>query len=135
VLLLEWADPPYCSGHWGPELVELAGGREVLGRLGEDSVRVKWEEVLRADPEVIVLACCGHGAERTLRDVPLLEARPGWQDLRAVRSGRVYACDGSSWFSRPGPRLVDSLEILAEIIHPETWTERRGEQGGVVKVY
>jgi iron complex transport system substrate-binding protein len=118
VFLMEWADPPYCNGHWGPELVELAGGREVFGRKGEDSVRIEWDEVLAADPEVIVLACCGHGVERTLRDLPLLEGRPGWQSLRAVKAGRVHVCDGSAYFSRPGPRLVDSLEILAEIIHP-----------------
>jgi iron complex transport system substrate-binding protein len=124
VFLMEWTDPPYCGGHWNPELVELAGGREVLGRKGEYSVRVQWEDVLRADPEVIVLTCCGHGVERTLQDVPLLKARPGWSSLRAVRSGRVHVCDGSAYFSRPGPRLVDSLEILAEIIDPEKWAGR-----------
>jgi len=133
VLLLEWADPPYCSGHWGPELVSLAGGGEVLGRPGEDSVRVEWDHVLRADPEVIVLACCGHGVERTLRDVPLLQARPGWQTQRAVRTGRVHVCDGSAYFSRPGPRLVDTLEILAGIIHPEVWAGRFPDRG-VVRV-
>jgi iron complex transport system substrate-binding protein len=121
VLLMEWAEPPYCSGHWGPELVELAGGRDLLGRKGEDSVRVPWEAVLEADPEVIVLACCGHPVERTLKDLPLLEARPGWASLRAVRAGRVHVADGSAYFSRPGPRVVDSLEILAEAIHPELW--------------
>jgi iron complex transport system substrate-binding protein len=133
VFLLEWADPIYCSGHWGPELVGLAGGRDVLGRAGEYSVRVEWEVVQAADPEVILLACCGHGVERTLRDLPLLEARPGWSSLRAVRAGRVYACDGSAYFSRPGPRLVDSLEILAEIIHPELWIGRFPGRG-VVRV-
>jgi iron complex transport system substrate-binding protein len=133
VLLLEWADPPFCSGHWGPQLVRLAGGREVLGREGEDSVRVEWDAVLRCDPEVIVLACCGHGVERTLRDVPLLHARPDWQTLRAVRTGRIYVCDGSAYFSRPGPRLVDTLEILAGIIHPEVW-EGRFPERGVVRV-
>jgi iron complex transport system substrate-binding protein len=133
VLLMEWVGPPFCSGHWGPELVELAGGREVLGRAGEDSVRVEWDAVVQADPEVIVLACCGHRAERTLRDVPLLEARPGWRSVRAVRSGRVFACDGSAYFSRPGPRLVDTLEILAEIIHPEVWAGQFSGRG-VVKV-
>jgi iron complex transport system substrate-binding protein len=133
VFLMEWADPVYCCGHWGPELVELAGGRDVLGRRGEDSVRVEWEAVLAADPEVIVLACCGHGVERTRRDVPALAARRGWGSLRAVRSGRVHVCDGSAYFSRPGPRLVDSLEILAQIIHPERWAGRFPGRG-VVKV-
>jgi iron complex transport system substrate-binding protein len=134
VFLLEWAEPPYCSGHWGPELVQRAGGREVLGRLGEDSVRVEWGEVLRADPEVIVVACCGHAVERTLRDVPLLEARTGWHALRAVRSRRVYVCNGSAYFSRPGPRLVDTLEILAGIIHPEVW-HNASPEGAVARVY
>jgi iron complex transport system substrate-binding protein len=131
VFLMEWAEPVYCSGHWGPELVELAGGRDVLGRPGEYSVRVEWEAVRAADPEVIVLACCGHSVDRTLRDLPLLEARPGWSSLRAVRAGRVYVCDGSAYFSRPGPRLADTLEILAEIIHPELWAGRFPDRGAV----
>jgi iron complex transport system substrate-binding protein len=131
VLLLEWVEPPYCSGHWGPELVELAGGRELLGRPGEYSVRVNWEQVVKADPEVIVVACCGHAVERTLRDVPLLQARPGWSSLRAVRSGHVHVCDGSAYFSRPGPRLVNTLEILAEIIHPEAYAGRFPDRGVV----
>ncbi len=133
VFLMEWADPVYCCGHWGPELVELAGGRDVLGQAGEDSVRVEWDAVRAADPEVIVLACCGHGVERALRDVPLLEARPGWASLRAVRSRRVYVCDGSAYFSRPGPRLADSLELLAEAIHPELWAGKFPDRG-MVKV-
>jgi iron complex transport system substrate-binding protein len=129
VFLMEWVDPPFCSGHWGPELVEIAGGRDVLGKVGEDSVRVEWEAIARADPEVIVLACCGHSVDRTLRDLPLLEGRPGWASLRAVRARRVYVCDGSAYFSRPGPRLVDSLEILAEAIHPELWAGRFPDRG------
>ena len=133
VFLMEWADPPYCSGHWGPELVETAGGRDVLGRKGADSVRVPWEAVVEADPEVLVLACCGHGVARTLQDVPLLERRPGWSSLRAVKGGRVHVADGSAYFSRPGPRVVDSLEILAEIIHPELFRGRFPDRG-VVKV-
>jgi iron complex transport system substrate-binding protein len=131
VFLMEWAEPVYCCGHWGPELVELAGGHDVLGRPGEDSVRVEWEAVVAADPEVLVLACCGHGVERTLQDLPLLRSRPGWSSLRAVRAGRVYACDGSAYFSRPGPRLIDSLEILAELIHPELWAGRFPDRGVV----
>jgi iron complex transport system substrate-binding protein len=133
VFLMEWAAPPYCCGHWGPELVELAGGREVLGKAGEYSVRVEWGAVRAADPEVIILACCGHSAQRTLRDLPLLEAQPGWSSLRAVRAGRVYVCDGSAYFSRPGPRLVDSLEVLAQAIHPERWASKFPDRG-VVKV-
>jgi iron complex transport system substrate-binding protein len=119
--LMEWIDPPYCSGHWGPELVELARGIDPLGLMGKDSTRIPWESVLNAQPEVIVLACCGHRPERTIDDLPVLRQYPGWESLPAVRSGRVYAVDGSAYFSRPGPRLVDSLEILAELIHPDAF--------------
>jgi iron complex transport system substrate-binding protein len=119
--LMEWIDPPFCSGHWGPELVEIAGGEDPLGRKGLDSSRIPWEDVLAAQPEVIVLACCGYRAERTLEDLPILQGYPGWAELPAVRNGQVYAVDGSAYFSRPGPRVVDSLEILAEILHPGRW--------------
>lgn len=118
-VLLEWVDPPFASGHWNPELVEIAGGEEPLGRKGEDSRRVPWDSVREAAPEVLVLACCGCSVERTLQDLPILRTYPGWETLPAVCSGRVYAVNGSAYFSRPGPRVVDSLEILAEILHPE----------------
>jgi iron complex transport system substrate-binding protein len=117
--LLEWIDPPFCSGHWGPELVELAGGVEPLGLKGKDSARILWDSVLAAQPDVIVLTCCGHRPQRTLADVPILRQYPSWESLPAVQSGRVFAVDGSAYFSRPGPRVVDSLEILAEILHPD----------------
>lgn len=117
--LMEWIDPPFCSGHWGPELVEIAGGIEPLGRKGDDSMRIHWEQVVQAQPEVIVLACCGYGVERTLEDLPILEEFPDWKNIPAVQRGRVYVVNGSAYFSRPGPRVVDSLEILAEILHPE----------------
>ena len=131
--LMEWIDPPFCSGHWGPELVELAGGADPLGRNGQDSTRVLWEGVVEAQPEVLVLACCGYPVERTLQDLPILQGYPGWLDLPAVRSGRVYAVNGSAYFSRPGPRVVDSLEILAEILHPELFAGFIPERG-VVRV-
>jgi iron complex transport system substrate-binding protein len=123
-VLLEWIAPPFRSGHWGPELVALAGGLEPLGRAGEDAARVAWDAVVAAAPDVLVLACCGYDVDRTLADVGLLRARPGWQDLPAVRAGAVWAVDGSAYFSRPGPRLADSLEILAEILHPDIFRGR-----------
>jgi iron complex transport system substrate-binding protein len=123
-VLLEWIDPPFRSGHWDPELVELAGGVDPLGTRGEDAARVPWEAVVASAPEVLVLACCGFDVARTLADVPLLRERPGWSSLPAVRDGRVYAVDGSAYFSRPGPRIVDSLELLAEILHPDLFTPR-----------
>jgi len=127
--LMEWIDPPYCAGHWNPELVEIAGGEESLGRKGEDSTRIPWDRVLEAQPEVLVLACCGYGVEQTLKDLPILEAFPDWKGLPAVREGRVYAVDGCAYFSRPGPRVVDSLEILAEFLHPELFRSRFPDRG------
>jgi iron complex transport system substrate-binding protein len=118
VALLEWVDPPFSCGHWNPELVRLAGGVEGLGREGERSRTLTWAEVEAWRPEVVVVACCGFDVERTLRDLPLLARVPGLEELPAVVAGRVYVVDGSQYFSRPGPRLVDSLEILANAIDP-----------------
>ncbi len=119
VALLEWIAPPFSCGHWSPEIVRLAGGEEGLGQAGRPSRTVPWSEVLGWRPEVVVLACCGFGIPRTLQDVPLLRSYEGWADLPCARNGRVYVVDGSAYFSRPGPRLVDSLEILANALHPE----------------
>lgn len=118
VALLEWLHPPFSCGHWSPELVHLAGGEEVLGRAGVPSRTLTWEEVAAAAPEVVFVACCGFSVERTLEDLDLLASHPVWTSLPAVRQGRVYVTDGSHYFSRPGPRLVESLEILAHALHP-----------------
>ena len=119
VMLLEWIDPPFCAGHWNPELVELAGGREIFGKKNQPSRSVTWESIVNADPEVLFIACCGFGVDRTQQDLPLLQSYPGWESLQCVRNRRVFVVDGSAYFSRPGPRLVDSLEILAHALHPE----------------
>lgn len=119
VALLEWLAPPFSCGHWSPELVRLAGGDEVLGNEGQPSRTLRWGEVRASQPEVVFIACCGFNAERTMRDLPALGAIPEWCDLPAVHSGRVYVVNGSDYFSRPGPRLVDSLEILAHALHPQ----------------
>ena len=119
VTLLEWIDPPFSCGHWTPELIGLAGGREGLGRIGEPSRTLRWQEVLDWQPEVLMIACCGFDVGRTLADLPVLESYPHWRDLPCVRDGRVYVVNGSDYFSRPGPRLVDSLEILAHALHPD----------------
>ena len=116
---MEWVDPPFCGGHWNPELVEIAGGDDQLGRPGQPSVGVTWDAVVEAQPEVLIIACCGYTIDRTMQDAAQLRSRAGWNDIPAVRNGRVYAVDGSAYFSRPGPRVVDSLEILAEILHPD----------------
>lgn len=119
VALLEWLDPPFSSGHWNPELVRIAGGIEGLGAEGRRSRRLRWDEVLAWAPEVMVIACCGFDAERACRDAAGVRSIAGWQDLPAVRSGRVYVADGSQYFNRPGPRLVESVELLAHALHPE----------------
>jgi iron complex transport system substrate-binding protein len=119
VALLEWIDPPFSCGHWSPELVRLAGGVEGLGREGEPSRTLGWDEVMAWQPEVLFLACCGFSIERTFQDLDILRGYPGWQNLPCVRARRVYVVNGSDYFSRPGPRLVDSLEILAHALHPD----------------
>jgi iron complex transport system substrate-binding protein len=118
--LLEWLDPPFSCGHWNPELVRLAGGVEGLGQEGQPSRTLRWDEVISWRPEIIVIACCGYRAEQALADTATLQSVPGWSDLPAVRSNRVYVTDGAAYFNRPGPRLVDSLEVLAHLISPET---------------
>jgi iron complex transport system substrate-binding protein len=122
VALLEWLDPPFSSGHWNPQLVRLAGGEDGLGggREGLKSVTLEWQQVIAWQPEVVVIACCGFTAERTMQEIGILNTVPGWDDVPAVREGggRVYVTDGASYFSRPGPRLVDSLELLAHVIDP-----------------
>ena len=119
VALLEWIDPPFSCGHWSPELVRLAGGVEGIGREGRPSRTLRWDEVVAWGPEVLCIACCGFTVERTLQDVEILRGYPGWKDLPCVRARRVHVVNGSHYFSRPGPRLVDSLEILGHALHPD----------------
>ncbi len=119
VACLEWLDPVYVGGHWIPEMVDIAGGADVLGRPGAPSRMAEWDEVVAARPEVLVLMPCGFDIARARSELGVLTARPGWGDLPAVRTGRAFLTDASSYFNRPGPRLVDGLEILAWAIHPE----------------
>jgi iron complex transport system substrate-binding protein len=116
VAFLEWIDPPICGGHWNPELVELAGGEDGLGHPGEPSRTVTWEELVAWQPEVLVAACCGYSAERTRAELGLLRSRPELAALPCVRNGRVHVADGVSLFSRPGPSLVASLELLETLV-------------------
>ena len=118
---LEWIDPLFCAGHWNPELIALAGGVDGLGRLHQPSVRIEWEKVVAFAPEVLLISCCGFSAERASQDLAVLEAMPGFGNLPCVRSGRIHVVDGAAYFSRPGPRLVDSLELLAHLVHPEVF--------------
>jgi iron complex transport system substrate-binding protein len=119
VACLEWFDPIYLAGHWVPEMIEIAGAEDVLGRRGEPSEKVEWQSIRESTPEIIVLMPCGFDVPRTLREAGVLERLEGWHDLPAVKAGKVFAVNGHAFFSRPGPRLVDGLEILAHIIHPK----------------
>ncbi|NEO53173.1 MAG: cobalamin-binding protein [Okeania sp. SIO3B5] len=119
VACIEWSDPLMAAGNWIPELVQFAGGNSLFGVVGKHSPWLKWEDLLIANPDMIIFMPCGFDLERTRQDTMELINRPEWQDLPVVKSGKVYITDGNSYFNRPGPRLVDSLEILAEILHPE----------------
>ena len=121
VALLEWLDPPFSTGHWNPELVRLAGGVDELGREGKKSVTLQWEKIVAYQPEVVLISCCGFTIERSLQEVGVLAGVEGWRDVPAVRQGRVWVTDGASYFSRPSQRLVDSLELLAHVIHPDVF--------------
>lgn len=122
MVCLEWLDPLYAAGHWVPQMVEIAGGRDVFGVAREPSFVVAWEAVRAAEPEVLVVMPCGSDVARTRQEIALLTARPGWETLPAVRAGRVFLTDASSYFNRPGPRIMDGLEILAAILHPELFS-------------
>lgn len=121
--LMEWVDPPFCSGHWGPELVEIAGGFDSLGRKHRPSAQVDWRRVIDARPEIIMLALCGCDIDRARCDYGLLRRFPDFDALPAALGGEVYLVDASAYFARPGPRIVDSLEILAWILHPKEFPE------------
>jgi iron complex transport system substrate-binding protein len=116
---IEWIDPLMVAGNWMPELIEWAGGRQSLTEPGAASTYTAWEAFCRFDPEAIVVMPCGFGLERAVRESAALARFPGWYALRAVASGRVYAVDGNQLFNRAGPRLVDSLELLAGLLHPQ----------------
>jgi iron complex transport system substrate-binding protein len=121
--LMEWVEPPFCSGHWGPELVEIAGGYDPLGRKHQPSAQIDWQEVLDARPEIIVLALCGYDIGRARRDYEVLRRFPDFDSLPAARRGEIYLVNASAYFARPGPRIVDSLEILAGILYPGEFPE------------
>lgn len=124
VACIEWLEPIYAAGHWVPELVDLAGGHDGLGQTGAPSAKIAWQKVVDFAPELIVLMPCGFDLQRTLREAPALAKLDGWHTLPAVKSSRVYAVNGHAFFSRPGPRLIEGLEILAALIHPELFPTR-----------
>jgi iron complex transport system substrate-binding protein len=119
VACIEWIDPLMAAGNWIPELIDLAGGLNLFGEAGKHSPWLNWEAVREHDPEVIVVMACGFDLPRTRAEMPTLTIKPDWAKLRSVKHRRVYLTDGNQYFNRPGPRLVESLEILAEILHPD----------------
>jgi iron complex transport system substrate-binding protein len=121
VACIEWLDPLMAAGNWMPELVEMAGGDNLFGTAGRHAPYLDWHVLCDHDPDVIVLLPCGWDIERSLQELAVLTQKPEWPRLRAVRDRRVYLTDGNQYFNRPGPRLVESLEILAEILHPDTF--------------
>jgi iron complex transport system substrate-binding protein len=127
VACIEWLEPLMAAGNWMPELVQLAGGIHLFGQAGKHSPTMTWEQLVERDPDVIVVAPCGWDIAKSRTEMSVLVERPDWPGLKAVRQGRVFLTDGNQYFNRPGPRLVESLEILAEVLHPEAF--HFGHQG------
>jgi len=118
VLCIEWLDPIMTAGNWVPELVQIAGGIPIAATIGEHSPTLEWEDVIAADPDIIAVMPCGFDMSRTWQEMNLLTDRPGWSELQAVKNGNVFVTDGNQYFNRPGPRVVESAEILLEILNP-----------------
>ncbi len=129
VACIEWIDPLMGAGNWLPELVTLAGGEPLFGKTGEHSPWLDWEALAAADPDAIIFLPCGFDLATTQAEASAALAQERWQHLQAVRAGRVYVTDGNAYFNRPGPRLVESLEILVEILHPEARPTRHQGTG------
>jgi iron complex transport system substrate-binding protein len=119
VACVEWIEPLMAAGNWSPELVEMAGGVNLFGEAGKHSPWMSWEALVAADPDVIFISPCGFDIARTMEETHLLTGKPEWRELKAAKEDRVFVADGNQYFNRPGPRLVESLEILAELLHPE----------------
>ena len=134
VACLEWIEPVLVAGHWVPEIVDMAGGEDCLGDKSRPSFRIEWQQVLEQRPDVIVVTPCGFDVRRGLQEVDQLTSREGWGSLRAAQRGQVYVVDASAYFSRSGPRLVDGLEMMAEIVHPEIFSSMV-PLGGASRIY
>jgi iron complex transport system substrate-binding protein len=119
VVCLEWLSPPFNGGHWIPEMIDLAGGVDPLGKLGKDSYRMEWDQVLRVDPDVVLAMPCGHNLERSVAEYHATQFPEAWKQVKAVRDDRVYAVNASAYFSRPGPRLVTGLEIMYSLLQED----------------
>lgn len=122
VTCIEWLDPLFVAGHWVPEMVRMAGGVDGLGPNHDPSTKIEWTRIVEYDPDVVVLMPCGFNRGRTIDEARSLGKNENWRELRAVRNRRVFAVNGSAYFNRPGPRIVEGLETLAEILHPEIFS-------------
>ena len=131
VLCIEWIEPIMVAANWVPELVGLAGGRNVMSVSGTDSKFCSWDEIKKTNPDIIIMMPCGFGIKRTLEDIHFIQNIKGWEELKAVRGNKVFVVDGNQYFNRPGPRLVDSAEILAEIIHPDYFGRKYSEDAWI----
>jgi iron complex transport system substrate-binding protein len=134
VLCVEWIDPLFTAGHWVPQMVEYAGGTNGLSSAGEPSRRMDVDEAVQLNPDIIVLMPCGFDIEQTLRELPALARNEKWKSLEAVKNGNVYAVNANEYFSKPGPRTVIGLEIMAKILHPETSQQIRVPKGSYKKI-
>lgn len=119
LVFLEWLDPPFNAGHWTPELIEYAGGVSLLSNKHKPSATIEWHSIVKVDPDVLFVACCGYDLKRTLEDMSILSRKAEWSTMKSVTQNNVYLTDGNAYFSRPGPRLVDGLEIMAHVLHPD----------------
>jgi iron complex transport system substrate-binding protein len=133
VAFIEWVEPLMAGGNWMPELIETAGGENLFGEAGKRSDWMQWSEMVAADPDVIIVAPCGYDLQRSRGELPILEARPEWQNLKAVRENCVYFGDGNAYFNRPGPRLAETVELIAEMLHPDV-IDGRGKSNAWVKL-
>ena len=131
ILCIEWIEPIMVAANWVPELVDLAGGKNVMSVSGTDSNFCSWDEIKIANPEIIIMMPCGFRIKRTLEELYYLQKRKGWQELKAVKENKVYVVDGNQYFNRPGPRLLDSAEILAEIINPDYFERKYSENAWI----
>jgi len=121
---IEWIEPLMAAGNWVPELIELAGGADLLGKAGAHSPWLSWQELTATDPDVIISMPCGFDLQRTLKEMAVLESNEDWNRLSAVRNKRIFVSDGNQLFNRPGPRMLESVEVLAEILHPIAFEPR-----------
>lgn len=129
VVAIEWVEPLMTGGNWMPEMIEIAGGSNRLAEAGKHSPWTDWESIRQADPEILLVLPCGYSIEKTLTEMSVLEGKESWEDLKAVQKNQVYILDGNHYFNRPGPRIKESVEILAHIFHPELFKNPVGEAG------